>query len=239
MQIDVRFRCDDGVELPGVLSMPDSNDGLRRPGLLLVYDIFGMSDEMRRVARDLAEQGYVVLVPDLFARGPVRMLCVARTLRAMAAKEGRAVDDLEAARAWLASRPEVDPDRIGALGFCMGGGFALVLAMTERYRVAAPFYGTAPDPMPRSCPVVASFGGRDAPFAKMPAILERNLAALGVPHDVKVYPEAGHSFYTRSPAGLMAKLGELGPMHAGYHEPSARDARERMLAFFEKHLRAP
>jgi carboxymethylenebutenolidase len=236
VQIDVRFRCDDGVELPGVLSMPDSNDGVRRPGLLLVYEILGMNDEMKRVARDLASEGYVVLIPDLFARGPLRPICVARALRSIAAREGRELDDLEAARRWLAARPEVDPERLGVIGFCMGGGFALVLAMTDRYRAVAPFYGAAPDPMPRSCPVVASYGGRDVPFAKMPARLEKNLRALGVAHDVKVYPDAGHAFFTKAPGGILGKIGMIGPLHAGHHEASATDARARVLAFFAEHL---
>lgn len=236
MQIDVRFPCDDGHPLPGVLTMPDLNDGRRRPGLILVYEIFGLNDEMKRVARDLADAGYVVLIPDLFERGPLKPICVARAIRSIANQEGRELDDLEASRRWLAARPEVDPERMGVIGFCMGGGFALVLAMTGKYKVAAPFYGIVPETMPRSCPVVASFGGLDAPFAKMPAKLETSLTKLGVPHDVKVYPDAGHAFYTQVPAGLMGKLGGILPIRAGYHEASARDARERVLAFFRQHL---
>lgn len=239
MQSEIRFPCDDGATLPGVLSLPDGHVGAPRPGLLLVYEILGMNDEMRRVAADLAAEGYVVLVPDLFARGPLKPICVARALRAIAAQRGRELDDLEAARRFLAARPEVDADRIGVIGFCMGGGFALVLAMRPEYKVAAPFYGSAPDSMPRSCPVVASYGGRDAPFAKVAPKLEAQLSELGVPHDVKVYPEAGHSFYTRAPGGLMGVLGALGPLHAGYHEASAKDARARVLAFFREHLDGP
>lgn len=216
--------------------MPDLNDGRRRPGLILVYEVLGMNDEMRRVARDLADHGYVVLIPDLFARGPFHAVCVARAMRSIANQRGRELDDLEAARRWLVARPEVDAERLGAVGFCMGGGFALVLAMTGKYKAAAPFYCGMPDPMPRSCPVVASFGGRDVPFAKTPERLEKRLTELGVPHDVKTYPEAGHSFYTRTPAGILGKLGAIGPLHAGHHEASASDARARVLAFFREHL---
>ena len=115
---------------------------------------------MRRVDRDLAAEGYAVLIPDLFARGSVRALCVAATMRTTVTGRGAAMDDLEAARRWLADRPEVDGTRLGAIGFCMGGSFALLLARTGLYKVSAPFYGRPPD-LPRSCPVVAGFGGRD------------------------------------------------------------------------------
>ncbi|MDQ3031991.1 MAG: dienelactone hydrolase family protein [Myxococcota bacterium] len=235
MQIDVRFPCDDGHELPGVLTLPAIAHGEPRPALLLVYEVFGLVPEMKRVAQDLANEGYVVLIPDLFDRGP-KPICIARAVRAISQQKGQPLDDLEAARRWLAARPEVDASRLGVIGFCMGGGFALVLAMTGRYQVAAPFYGQAPATMSSSCPVVASFGGRDLSFAKFAPRLRKNLEELGVPHDVKLYPEAGHSFYTHTPAGVMGFLGSIGPMRAGHHEESARDAHARILAFFREHL---
>ena len=235
MQIDVRFSCDDGHAMPGVLTIPSVDAGRPRPALLLLYEVFGLVPEMKRVARELADEGYVVLIPDLFDRGP-KPLCIARAVRAISQQKGQPLDDLEAARRWLAARPEVDASRIGAIGFCLGGGFALVLAMTGRYQVAAPFYGEAPATMASSCPVVASYGGRDLSFAKFAPRLRKNLEALGVPHDVKLYPEAGHSFYTQTPAGLMGFLGGIGPMRVGHHEESARDARARIVAFFREHL---
>lgn len=235
MQIQVTFPCDDGHAMGGVLTIPDTTSGRRRPALVMVYELLGMNDEMKRVARDLAGEGYVVLIPDVFDRGP-KPLCVARTLIASSTGEGQAIADLEAARRWLAARPEVDEDRMGVIGFCMGGGFALALAMNGKYKVAAPFYGNAPDPMPQSCPVVASFGARDPRFARFAPMLRKNLEALGVPHDVKVYPDAGHSFFTQTPRGVLGYLGRIGPLHAEHHPESARDARARVVAFFREHL---
>ena len=197
MQVETVFPTSDGTPMPAVLTLPDGADG-PVPGLLMIYEVFGMSDEMRRVARDLAAEGYAVLIPDLFARGRVRALCVAATMRTMVTGRGAAMDDLEAARRWLADRPEVDGTRLGAIGFCMGGSFALLLARTGLYKVSAPFYGRPPD-LPRSCPVVASFGGRDVGMRGAPEKLTADLEALDVPHDVKVYPDAGHSFFTRTP----------------------------------------
>jgi len=186
------------------------------------------------VARDLAAEGYAVLIPDLFARGSVRALCVAATMRTMVTGRGAAMDDLEAARRWLADRPEVDGTRLGAIGFCMGGSFALLLARTGMYKVSAPFYGRPPD-LPRSCPVVASFGGRDVGMRGAPEKLTADLDALDVPHDVKVYPDAGHSFFTHTP-GLKGRVVRRLPIHAEYHEASAQDAHRRVVAFFEEHL---
>lgn len=219
----------------GVLTLPELNSGEKHPGLLLIYEAFGLGPEMKRVARDFAREGYVVLIPDLFDRGP-KALCVAQALRAISTQQGKQYADLEAARRWLAARPEVDGTRLGVVGFCLGGGFALVLATTGKYRVAAPFYGEAPKSMPQSCPIVASFGGRDEVYSKGAPILKKNLESLGIPHDVKVYPEAGHSFYTATQAGLFGYLGGILPMHASHHEESARDARARVLAFFREHL---
>lgn len=235
VQIDVRFPCDDGHAMKGVLTLPTANDGSPRPALLLIFEVFGLVPEMKRVARELADEGYVVLIPDLFDRGP-KPLCIARAVRAISQQKGLPLDDVEAARRWLVARPEVDGSRIGVIGFCLGGGFALVLAMTGRYQAAAPFYGEAPATMPRSCPVVASYGARDPTFAKFAPRLRANLERLDVPHDVKVYPDAGHSFYTHAPAGILGYLGGIGPLQAAYHEPSARDARDRVVAFFREHL---
>ena len=233
MQVETVFHAPDGTPLPAVFTVPDGADG-PVPGVLMIYEVFGMSDEMRRVARDLAAEGYAVLIPDLFARGRLRALCVAATMRTMVTGHGAAMDDLEAARRWLAERPEVDGTRLGTIGFCMGGSFALLLARTGLYKVSAPFYGRPPD-MPRSCPVVASFGGRDRGVRGGAEKLTADLDAAGVPHDVKVYPDAGHSFFTRTP-GLTGRVVRRLPIHAEYHEASAQDAHRRVVAFFGEHL---
>ena len=237
MQSDVTFRCDDGFDMPAVLTTPDGGPDAPGPGLLLIYEALGMNDEMARVARDLAGEGWTLLIPDLFARGATP-LCVARCLKTVVTGQGAPLDDLDAARRHLGALPGVDAERLGVIGFCMGGGFALLLAMTGDYRASAPFYGVAPKEMPRSCPVVASYGGRDASLAKDPATLRANLEPLGVPHDVKVYPEVGHSFFTRAPGRVMEMVGPYTPLRMGYDEPSARDAHERVVAFFRKHLEA-
>ena len=200
----------------------------------MIYEAYGMTEEMRRVARDLAAEGYVVLIPDLFVRGPAKALCVARAIRTSLRGDGPELADLDAARGWLAQRPEVDADRIGAIGFCLGGSFALLLGRTGRYKVTAPFYSGRVKPA-RSCPVVGSYGGRDRSTRGYPTQLAAGLDAVGVPNDIVSYPDAGHSFFTRTD-GLIGRVAPRLPIHAEYHETSARDAHRRIVAFFRQHL---
>ncbi len=232
-QREITFPCDDGFSMRGILTLPDLPEP--RPGLVLIYEVLGLTEEMKRVAREFAEAGYAVLIPDLFHRGP-RFLCVAGAIRSIIRQRGQPIDDLEAARRFLSSRPEVDATRLGVVGFCLGGGFAIVLAMRGHYKVAAPFYGEVPEELPNACPMVASFGGLDKPLKKAPERLRRHLDRLGVASDIKVYEGAGHSFYTRTEGYIAEKIGPLLPMRAGYHEPSALDAKDRVLTFFHEHL---
>jgi carboxymethylenebutenolidase len=233
VQTEIRLAADDGFSLPGVLTLPRTGEP-PYPALVMIYEAFGMNDEMRRIARDLAAEGYAVLIPDLFARGRVTALCVARAMRTVRRGHGRELDDIEAARRWLADRPEVDAERIGTIGFCLGGSFALLLAGSGRYKVSASFYNL-PMPVPRACPLVASYGGRDCTTRGFGDRLEARLTELGVPHDVRTYPEAGHSFQSRPP-GLIGALTKYTPFRAEYHAPTAEDAHRRIVAFFREHL---
>jgi carboxymethylenebutenolidase len=234
VQTDIMLTTSKGVRFPGVLTVPE-DDQAPGPALVMIYEAFGMTDEMRRVARDLAAEGFVVLIPDLFARRGPRALCVASAMRTAARGDGEELRDIEMARRWLAAHPAVDPERIGAIGFCLGGSFALLLARSGMYKVSAPFYSSLAVDMPRSCPVVASYGGRDLTARGNAEKLTAQLKALGVQHDVVTYPEAGHSFFTHTD-GFMGRLGPYTPLRAEYHEASARDAHRRIVAFFREHL---
>jgi carboxymethylenebutenolidase len=123
----------------------------------------------------------------------------------------------------------------------MGGGFALLYATRAPLQVAGAFYGDVPktiEELRGVCPILGGFGGRDRIFAPQGERLERLLTELGVPHDVKTYPDAGHSYMNKHEPGVMTTLGAWGPMAAGFDPQAEADSWRRIEAFFGEHLRA-
>jgi carboxymethylenebutenolidase len=206
--------------------------------VVVIHEIFGLNDDIRRITGRIAELGYVALAPDLFDTGGPRAICVLRAMLAFRRRDAAACGDLDAARRWLAARPEVDPARTGVVGFCFGGGFALLWAVNAPLGAAGVFYGEVPksaEELRGVCPVVGGFGGRDRIFAPHGQRLEAHLAQLGVPHDVRVYPEAGHSFMSAH-TGLLATLGAWGPMAVGFDLAAEADSWARLEVFFRTYL---
>ncbi len=223
------------------LALPDhasAEGSVAGPGVIVVHELLGLTDDIRRITRRFADSGYAALAPNLFDGLGPKPICIARTIRAYHQGGGRALAALEAARSSLALRPEVDGSRIGVAGFCMGGGFALLLGRQSGVNAAAAFYGDVPDELEGICPVVGGYGGKDRIFGKGGDQLAKRLEVLGVTHDVVTYPEAGHSFMSEY-EGLTAIVAPLSPLHAGHEETAAEDSWERMLAFFAEHLAAP
>jgi len=222
--------------IPAHLVVPPVGTG-PWPGVVVVHEVFGLNDDIKEQAGRLAAAGYLALAPDLY-RGRGKRRCLVATFKALSAGEGRPFDDIDAARAALAARDDCTA-RVGVIGFCMGGGFAL-LAAARGFDAAAPNYGTLPKDLDGalqgSCPVVASFGRRDPELRGAAGKLQAALERAGVPHDVKEYPGAGHAFMGRVNGGPLNPV--LRVAGIGYHQPSAEDAWGRILRFFEDHLRA-
>jgi carboxymethylenebutenolidase len=127
--------------------------------------------------------------------------------------------------AFLRQQAGVDRNRIGAVGFCMGGGYALQLAVTEKgMKAASVFYGANPKPLEalaQSCPIVGSYPDKD--FTTQAAReLETVLIKNNIPHDIKIYDGTKHSFFNQR-----RTLIEL---------EASKDAWQRMLSFFHEHL---
>lgn len=233
---EVSFPASTGRPMRAALALPAAGD--RRPAVIVVHEIFGLNEDIRRMTGRFADLGWVALAPDLYDAGGLRALCVARTMLALRRREGPAFADLDAARTWLGTLPEVDATRTGVVGFCMGGGFALLYAVRAPLGAAGVFYGDVPgtaDELRGVCPVVAGYGGRDRFFAGQGRRLESHLAALGAPHDVRIYPDAGHSYMSRH-SGLLATIAAWGPMAVGFDADAEADSWRRIEAFFRTHL---
>ena len=222
-----------------MLALPHADTPGPIPGVIVLHEIFGEQPEILAVADRFAERGYGALAPDLFSSG-IRLACLARAMMEVGGRgNGTTAQAIEDCRAWLASREEIDGERLAVIGFCMGGGFALALAAAgpPGLRAASVNYGAVPSDaaaLSRSCPIVASYGGRDRVMGSGGERLRRHLEQLGIEHDVKVYEQAGHAFMTdgHHPVGRLVFL----PMHIGHEPRAAEDAFDRVFAFFDRQL---
>jgi len=210
----------------GFIALPDGRGP--HPGVVVIHEAYGLNDHIKDIARRFADAGYVALAVDLFTDRN-RAVCMTRYMGGMllGSVNRHGIFDLKAALTHLAKLPEVDAKRMGAIGFCMGGGFAVAWACTEsRLKVIAPFYATNPRPvdvLKRLCPVVGSYPEKDF-TANAGRTLERALEKNGIAHDIKIYPNAHHSFFNEG--------------GRAYDREAADDAWRRVTTFFAQHLAA-
>jgi carboxymethylenebutenolidase len=211
----------------GFLALPDSAGP--HPAIVAIHEWWGLNDWVKEQAQKFAEQGYISLAVDLY-RGQVASDPAAASGLARGLPRDRAVRDLKAAFAYLASRPDVKPDKIGSIGWCMGGGLSLQLAVNEPKLAACVVnYGAMPaDPQDIQriqAPVLGNFGADDRgiPPSAVQAF-EKAMKAAQKSIDVKIYEGAGHAF-------------ENPNNKSGYREAAAEDAGARTLAFFNRTLK--
>jgi carboxymethylenebutenolidase len=214
------------AQLAGYLALPDGSGP--HPGVVVIHEAFGLNDNIRDISRRFAAEGYAALAVDLFTNRS-RAICMARLMgELVTGREPSSVPELIATLDFLTGQVDVDPQRVGAIGFCMGGGYAIAWARRDRrLRAIAPFYATNPRPVSavrRLCPVVGSYPGRDF-TARSGRKLDARLEALDVAHDIKVYPGARHSFFN--------------DQGRSYAAGAAADSWQRTLRFFADHVRAP
>lgn len=208
------------------------------PGVVMVHDAFGLSDDMREQADWLAAAGYLVSMPDLYG-GKNAFRCIKGTFAQLTARRGPVFDQIDQARQALAARPDCT-STVGVIGYCMGGGFALVLAGRPGWSASSVNYGVVPDDvadiLSGACPVIASFGGKDKGLAGAADKLAEAAEKTGANVEIKEYPQARHAFLNRfavaSPLTPLLKVAGI-----GYEHEAAADAKQRILAFFDTHLR--
>lgn len=229
---DIHYDTPNG-RLRGYLAVPDGAD--TRPGVVVIHEAYGMTDDIRRATDKVAAGGYVAFAPDLYSYGfaPQCLLATMRTM--LRGGGGRALEDIDAARDFLVAREDCT-GKVGIIGFCMGGGFA-ILAATRGFDVAAPNYGQVPKNAEKAlsgaCPMVASYGAKDWMFRGAAARLDKALTLNGVEHDVKEYPEAGHGFMVKH-TGAWAFAERVPGLH--YVDSAHTDGWARAFAYFDKHL---
>ncbi len=195
------------------------------PGVLVLHEAFGLNDDIRAIAERFARAGFVALAVDLFAHQN-RAVCMTRLMSGIFLNplEHQGVRDSRQALGVLGGLDGVDPERLGAVGFCMGGSLAVAMACTDdRVKAIAPYYGFNPRPaeaVRRSCPVVGSYPERDITRGQGERLRDELMAA-GIPHDIKVYGGARHSFANHGP---------------NFDAVASLDAWNRVMAFFDQHV---
>jgi carboxymethylenebutenolidase len=223
------------TDLNGLLAVPQGQGPW--PAVVMVHEVFGIDENMRAQITRLSRAGYVVLMPDLYSRGGARK-CLTATFKALAAGKGQAFEDIESAKRFLTARTDVT-DKVGVIGFCMGGGFALLLA-NKGYDAASSNYGMLPtnldEALAGACPILGNYGAKDAQLKDAKTKLDASLTKLEVPHDIKMYPGSGHAFMNPKQGGGPI-FGTLLKITGAKPNPlDAVDAWVRIEKFFGKHL---
>jgi carboxymethylenebutenolidase len=212
--------------IEGFLAVPEKPG--RYPGVIVIHEWWGLNDWVKEQTQKIAEQGYVALAVDLYrgktATDPNEAHELMRGL-----PQDRAVRDMQAAFDYLAARKDVT-GRIGSVGWCMGGGYSLQLAIHQpRLAACVVNYGALPtdpnDIQQIGAPVLGNFGGQDHGITPADVkAFQKSLTALGRYVDIKIYDDAGHAF-------------ENPNNQTGYKPADAADAWARTIAFLKKALR--
>ena len=198
------------------------------PAVIMVHEWWGLNDQIREMARKMAQQGYYTIVPDLYhgkvASTPEEAHELMRGL-----EDSRVFSEMDAAAAWLHAQKRCETSRVAVMGFCVGGGIALRYALrTPTLAAAVMFYGppeTDPEKLATlTAPLQGHFGADDQGITpdRVDAFREA-LKKAGKPADLYEYPGAGHAF-----------------MHDGaasYRADAAKIAWARTLSFLQKHLK--
>ena len=198
------------------------------PGVVVVHEWWGLNAQIREVAKRLAREGYVAIVPDLY-HGKVTSDAEQAHVLLRGLEDPVALSELSAAVTWLKAERRTAKRKVGTVGFCMGGSLAQALALQNAAVSATVMFYGSPVTEARALarlrgPLQAHFGQEDdgIPVAKAEA-LRAALLAAGKPGEVFVYAGAGHAF--------------MHDTRPSYHADASRLGWARMLGFFQKNLK--
>ena len=199
------------------------------PAVIVIHEIWGLVDHIEDVARRIAAEGYVTLAVDLFEGITVSKLEQGRKIRNKFTEE-KILGDLDGGFNYLKSLKQVNPKRIGSIGFCMGGGLSILLACKNSELAAAVvFYGRNPTPIEQVknilCPLLGNYAGNDMAITETDInLLKQTLTKYGKTFDIKVYAGMPHAFFNNT--------------RESYRPDAAKDAWERTLQFYAKYLKS-
>lgn len=185
----------------GMLYTPEGKGPL--PAIIVIHEWWGLNDWVKEQAAKLADQGYMALAVDLY-RGKVASNPEEAHELVRGVPEDRATRDLDAAFHYLESQPNVNRDRIGAIGWCWGGGYSLAVALEEPGLAADVInYGhLATDPANLkkiNAPILGLFGAKDRGIPPEDVKkFEQQLKEMGKKVEITIYPDAGHAFENSS-----------------------------------------
>jgi carboxymethylenebutenolidase len=208
------------------------NQAERLPGLILIQEWWGLTDHIKEIARRLAKEGYAVLAPDLYSRlGNIVTKNGAEAAKLMRGlSSDQTLSDLIVSLDYLKGHSSLNPDKIGVIGFCMGGSYALRLACrAEELRGAVAFYGEIPadaELQELSAPLLFIWGEEDGWIQKEEVQrLKEGLKKYKKAGEVKTYPGAPHAFFNDTRREV-------------FQPDAAKDAWKRTLAFFNRTLKS-
>jgi carboxymethylenebutenolidase len=210
----------------GFLALPAGHG--KHPGIVVTHEWWGLNDQIKDETKKLAEQGYVALAVDLY-RGKVATTPEEAHELMRGVPDDRGMRDLEAAFSYLAARRDVEASKIASIGWCMGGGWSIKLAMNEPKLAACIVnYGSLPTEISSiekiHAPVLGNFGADDRGITPDSVhAFEAAMKAAGKSVDVKIYAGAGHAFQNPN-------------NKASYRPEATADAWARMTAFLKKTL---
>lgn len=228
----------DGHHFTAYVAWDDDMAG-KRPGVLVVHEWWGHNDYARRRARQLAEAGYVGLALDMYGDGKVTEHPddAKKFMQAVLAEKGAARRRFEAALKLLKARPQTDPERIAAIGYCFGGGVVLNMARAGLdLDGVVSFHGSLGTDTPASPGSIRAevlvFTGADDPFAPPQTVqaFEAEMKAAGARYTLVSYPGVMHSF-TNPDAD---RLGKQYGMPLKYDAHADRDSWQQTLAFLRR-----